>query len=381
MRVVLQPQQLSAILQQLNAQPQQQQTSDTSFASAAAAAAGPPTAAAGMSRDTPQDARRRRGGRQQQQQSRQAPQHSMAQHAATPASGTGAVGGCGVYGPGVQLLQADLPLFLHPEQLQLPNVQAASDGSSSSSSGGGSAAVPLSMLQLQRIHVRTPPGTFRFASQPRVWLSWQGAQHAGGPTDMLSMTHGASSTASAAAIAGGSSSRDNRTSSCSSSSGVTVECDREQVLPADSLVVVNLPKVYAAPRDWLHSLGSPAAAATLAATVAHEGALPSQPVGGASVGVCGSSSTAQPGAAVAGQSEQHSSSKTPAAAVTGGSSDPLAAAATGAVTDSSVERDLVPLLPVLPPRQLHGQGDAETRADGWSGWLCADSWLYPVGKS
>jgi hypothetical protein len=35
-----------------------------------------------------------------------------------------------------------------------------------------------------------------------------------------------------------------------------VECEGEQALPADSLVVVNLPKVHAAPRDWLNFLAA-----------------------------------------------------------------------------------------------------------------------------
>ena len=193
----------------------------------------------------------------QPSQSQQGAQHSTAQHAVSPAAGTGTTGGCGLHGPGVQLLQTDCRCFCTLSSCNcLPDTQAASDGSSSgsgsSSSSSGSAAVPLSMLLLQRIHIRTPASPFMFAPQPRVRLSGQGVQHTGSTTGTLSTAQEAGSTASAATVSASSSGTDNS----SSSSGVTVECEGEQALPADSLVVVNPPKVHAAPRDWLNFLAA-----------------------------------------------------------------------------------------------------------------------------
>ncbi|KAF8068251.1 hypothetical protein HT031_001938 [Scenedesmus sp. PABB004] len=121
-----------------------------------------------------------------------------------------------------QLLLQDLPLFLQPA------AAAAGAGPSGGSRRGGGAALPpagedaelgvtpLELLQLQRIYVVTPPPPFALAAQPRLRLARAGAAGAGGAPSIEFAAAG------------------------------------EARLPPDALVVLNLPKVYAAPADWVH---------------------------------------------------------------------------------------------------------------------------------
>jgi hypothetical protein len=103
----------------------------------------------------------------------------------------------------------------------------------------------LAVLQLCRIHVRTPPGPYRLAVRPRVrWCVPGGA--ADRPAAAVGADAAPATSAGTAAAA------------CCIEFGLQQQQGQLQ-LPADSVVVLTLPQVYAAPAAWLHSL-CPAAA-------------------------------------------------------------------------------------------------------------------------
>jgi len=377
-RMILQPQQLQHLTQQQQQQ-QQQASSEVSFAAAAAAAAG---------RDSGPEGRQRRTGRhQQQQQQRQVPpispsgKHASSQ--ATPAAAAAAAASAAavgssfarLQGPALPALQADIPLYLTPEQLQLPTGTAGkADGAaagSTGSTGSSSATVPpLTLMQLQRIHIKTPPAPYAFACQPKVAFTWQGHRHpaaeataaaGGGTAEPLNVADlGARLVDQGLGSGGGGPS--SSSSSNSSSPAVLFSCDEPQVLPADCLMVLHLPKVYTAPRDWVLSFTHAAAAlADPAAAVPLSAEMDTGPA-------AGSSNTDTP-EAVAAAAEScltgSSSGRTVAGAFAGG----VAGAAGGASA-------LLPLTPVKPGGVAQQQQDGTKEA--WSAVLQAGSWLYPT---
>ena len=108
---------------------------------------------------------------------------------------------------------------------------------------------------------------------------------------------------------------------------VVFSCDVHSALPADSLVAVTLPKVYAAPLGWVQQV-APARIAAAAAAAAAEG-QPASPAHGGSAG-----------------------------------------------TPSSGR--LAPLIPVAAAMEPTAAQDEAGLAVGWQGVLTAGSWLYPV---
>jgi hypothetical protein len=265
--------------------------------------------------------------------------------------------GSSIQGPALQLLHADIPLYLNPHQLRMPGLQAsaAAGGSDSSSS----LAVPLGLLQLQRIYVRTPPGPLCFAAKPQLRFSWQVPQQAAeaagtaGPDDMQT----------AAAI--GSDSR----------STIVFECVSDTVLAPDSLVVLNLPKVYAAPRE-LWQASSPAAAVNAAATAAAAAVgsneLASKPT--AEVQAAAAAAEAGDSQCEQGMADNTSNSSSSTMAL-----DPGTAAASE--PGAAEAGRLIPLLPVRTTWQASGTFVNAAEAGGWSAVLCAGSWLFPVDGS
>lgn len=332
-----------------------------------------------MRDNNPTEARQHRRGGRQQQQGRpgvpgsflqagmaQQPQQSPAQAGTslTPTATGSSTGFGGLRGPAVQLLLGDIPLFLSPDLLKLPGsptaaaagaagagtgaaTGAGADGPSGSSSEAG-LPVPLSMLQLQRIYIRTPAGPFSFAAQPRVRFMRQGpTQQEGTP---------ASAAASAVAAA------DASDSSSSGSTGVVFECSEQQLLPPDSLSVLNLPKVYAAPIEWTQA-ADPSAAALAAATDKEE----------AVTAAVSSAATASDNAGPPAASEEAA----PAAVGAGSSSSGSPAGDLRVLPEGN--QSLEPLIPVqLGLHQGQAGVGAAAGAAGWSAVLCA-GWLYPVG--
>lgn len=168
------------------------------------------------------------------------------------------------------------------------------------------------------------------------------------------------SAAAAAGVAAPAAAADASDSS-SGSTGVVFECSEQQLLPPDSLTVLNLPRVYAAPTEWAQAVDPSAAA--LAAAIDREEAVT------AAVSSAGTASdNAGPPAA----------SAAAAAAVGAGSSSGGSPAGDLTVLPEG-DQSLGPLIPVQPGlHQGQAGGGAAAGAAGWSAALCA-GWLYPVG--
>jgi hypothetical protein len=138
------------------------------------------------------------------------------------------------------------------------------------------------------------------------------------------------------------------------------------VLPPDSLLVLHLPKVYAAPSSWV-KLVHPAAAAAVSAAAEH------------AVDMDASSSSAS-------SSEVRAHVST----ITVSSSNARSAGATVGVTAAAPQAELScsaeegePLLPLMPAVLVDtiGSSSSNSRSDAvccWSAWLKAGSWLYPA---
>jgi len=389
-RCILTPQQL---LRSLPKPRQQQQQAPPAAGTEAAAAAGSAAAlvASRAVRNLPpperQQQRDKRGGRQQQQQ-------QVAEAYPAHVSGSCSSGGDdGVGGEGTeQLMQQDLPLFLAaasvPDLTVAHQGAAGPAGKAAAAAGdhrtGDGSAVSLSLLQLQRIYVKTPPAPFVMASQPVIRFfnpaETDSSSSSSSSDGMVSAAGSANSTAAAAAAALHSSGAAAAASSLPSkaaqgadrSSSSSSSRDQQQqvefslkdqlVLPPDSLLTLNLPKIYAAPVSWAQAVCPTAAVLAAAAAAAS---------------VTSSMMTAAPGGsemkAVLKQCSEQTLGDDSRLA---GDISPAAAAADNSGNDNIM---LVPLIPVSAGSSVTTQAAAAATSPGsWTAQLKAGSWLYPL---
>jgi hypothetical protein len=168
-------------------------------------------------------------------------------------------------------------------------------------------------------------------------------------------------------------------------------CETAQVLASDSLVVLTLPQVYAAPQEWVQTL-APAAAAAAACAAAQV----LDPGGSEPDSATAAAPAADTGAAVArntvSYSSSSSSSSTAGVAGAGHVARSLADSTAGSSPEASGPQGsaaaaangvgpIQALLPLIPFKAAgHGMSSrsgAAEAASGWSAWLRA-GWLYPV---
>jgi hypothetical protein len=258
-----------------------------------------------------------------------------------------------------QLLLQDIPMFLEASAAGIAaaaaaaaaGVAGAGAGSESVmySSSGSSRLLPVdpSLLQLQRMYIRTPTAPLVLASQPRITFTTAAAAAAVG-------------TSAAAAAAG------------STASFLDFSCSSEVCLPPDSLLVLQLPKVFAAPNTWLQQVNH-AAAAAVSAAVEHS-SVNQQDVS--------KQTAAAEVQAVADSDVQHSISSSSSAATAGAAATIAVQQQAGGFSISSSSED-EPLLPLIPGvlADVTGSSSSSSRGDlpcCWSAWLGAGSWLYPA---
>jgi hypothetical protein len=321
--------------------------------------------------------------------------HRTVQHG-TAATAAAAGLTSSIQGPGVPFLQMDIPLFINPAHLQLPTTPPGGPGSeprsgavANSSSGGGSSGgggdgsnlpVPMSLLQLQHIYVRTPPAPFKLASRPRVCFSWL-QQQTGSTSSAAAVDVHAAAPDAAAGPGGMQVTIGSRKTGSSSSSDLVFECAANELLPSDALVVINLPKVYAAPRQLLQT-ASPAAAAIAddAAVKATAAAQADVPLGVNREAALGSAATNSDSAVAAHRQAMPSSYSQEVTSRSDGTQHVQSGPSSTSCPATGSSQDLLPLLPVQPIIQgsAGGAAAAAGSAGGWSAVLCTQSWLYPV---